>query len=81
MHVDDHFVVLDENGLLQLIKADHEQMVVVSEINLEQPAPDQAALGQTAMGKPYWAAPILSHGLLFVRGAQHVACFEIIGDD
>ena len=29
---------------------------------------------------PAWAAPILSHGLLYVRGKDRLACFEVIPD-
>jgi len=27
---------------------------------------------------PSWAPPVLSHGLLFVRGANRVVCLELI---
>jgi hypothetical protein len=29
-------------------------------------------------GDPFWAAPILSHGLLYVRGGKHLICYELI---
>lgn len=78
MYVDGHFVVLDESGLLQLVRADAREMEVVSEIHLERPPAALTAVGYQPMGRPYWAAPILSHGLLYVRGSDAVACFELI---
>jgi hypothetical protein len=29
---------------------------------------------------PAWAAPILSHGLLYLRGADRLVCLELIPD-
>jgi hypothetical protein len=34
--------------------------------------------GYVPLKPPYWAAPILSHGLLYVRGEEGVACFDLI---
>lgn len=78
LHVDDHFVVLDEDGTLQLIKADPTEFRVVTETNLQAMTPGRAEAGYLPMGRPYWAAPILSRGLLYVRGNQRVTCFELI---
>jgi outer membrane protein assembly factor BamB len=75
MYVDQHFVVLDEGGEMQLIRADPTQLSLVTTIDLHEPAPDRPALG-----RPYWAAPILSRGLLYVRGSKHVVCLELIKD-
>ena len=73
MYVDGHFVVLDEGGELQLIKTTPEKLTVVTSIDLHDGTPDRPVLG-----KPYWAAPILSHGLLYVRGSERVVCLELI---
>ena len=27
---------------------------------------------------PFWAAPILSHGLLYIRGNERLVCLELI---
>ncbi len=78
MYVDDHFVVLDESGLMQLIKADPTRFSPVTETHLEAPTADRTAAGYLPLGRPYWAAPTLSHGLLYVRGNDRVACFELI---
>ncbi len=73
LYVDQHLIVLDESGLLELVKVNPEQMEVVGSINLEIPAADRKPLGQ-----PYWAAPILSHGLLYLRGSDRVLCLDLI---
>lgn len=73
LYVDGHFVVLDESGLMQLIRANPTQLDVVAEIDLSVPDNNRQPLGN-----PYWAAPALSHGLLYVRGNQRVLCFELI---
>lgn len=73
LYVDGHFVVLDESGLMQLIKMNPEKMEVIAEIDLSIPSKNRQPLGN-----PYWAAPALSHGLLFVRGSERVLCLELI---
>ena len=74
LYVDDHFVVLDEDGVLELIRATSEKYQRVGELNLTKsydghPAP--------FLEPPCWAAPILANGLLYVRGANRVACFRL----
>jgi len=73
LYVDGHFVVLDESGLMQLIKVNPEKLEVIAEIDLSIPSKNRQPLGN-----PYWAAPALSHGLLYVRGSDRVLCLELI---
>ncbi|MCP4189813.1 MAG: PQQ-binding-like beta-propeller repeat protein [Planctomycetaceae bacterium] len=77
LYVDGHFVCLGENGALRLLKANPERYELVSEatpvIKREE---GQAA--QPLLKYPAWAAPILAHGLMYVRGSDYVACFELI---
>ncbi len=75
LFVDNHLVVLDEGGLMELIRVDSQKLSVVTSINL-----DDRSAGLEPLGKPYWAAPILSHGLLYVRGSDRVACLELIAE-
>jgi outer membrane protein assembly factor BamB len=75
MYVDGHFVCLGEYGTLQLIKANPERCEIVSEVILRD------AAGKSLLDYPCWAAPILSHGLLYVRGRNRLVCLEIIPDD
>jgi outer membrane protein assembly factor BamB len=70
--VDGHFVCLGEDGVLRLVKVDPDRYVEVSKAVLR--GPDGAPL----LEYPAWAAPILSHGLLFVRGKDRLACLELI---
>ncbi len=72
LYVDGHFVVLDEDGQMQLIDATTEELDVVTSIDLASPAEDRPALKE-----PCWAAPILARGLLYVRGRDHVLCMEL----
>jgi hypothetical protein len=44
---------------------------VVSELDPESEAGSQ-------LRYPCWAAPILSHGLLYVRGKDRLICLELI---
>lgn len=73
LYVDQHFIVLDEDGQMQLIQATAEQLKVVSSIDL-----GTAAENRPALSPPCWAAPILSRGLLYVRGRENVLCLELI---
>jgi outer membrane protein assembly factor BamB len=72
--VDGHFICLTEDGNLLLLKVNPEKYEEISRMELYKPGdPD------TSLIRPYcWAAPILSHGLLYVRGSDKLLCFELI---
>jgi len=78
--VDGHFVCLGENGVLHLIKVNPRKYEEVSSLLLRLPdkggKPDPE--GETLLEYPCWAAPILSHGLLYVRGDKRLVCLELI---
>jgi outer membrane protein assembly factor BamB len=74
LYVDQHFVCLGEFGTLQLIKADPDKCQVVSQVVLRD------AQGRPLLQYPCWAAPILAHGLLYVRGDERLVCLELIPD-
>ncbi len=80
--VDGHFVCLGEYGTLQLLKVNPQKLEVISEVKLRDPnATAPAVPGLEAPGllrAPCWAAPILSHGLLYVRGDDRLVCLELI---
>jgi outer membrane protein assembly factor BamB len=80
LYVDGHFVCLAERGVVLLLKATPEKFDVVAATTL--PAKDaQARLdGRPArlLRYPAWAAPILSHGLLYLRGGDRLVCLELI---
>ncbi len=75
LYVDQHLVTLDETGMLRLIRVNPQRYAPVAEWDLGQP--NALGSGQRLKG-PCWAAPILAHGLLFVRGEGRIVCLELI---
>ena len=69
--VDDHLVVLAERGALFLIEANENEFKPVTAY---EPANDD----QVRLQYPCWAAPVISHGKMYVRGKDQVVCFELI---
>ena len=67
LFVDGHFVVQDERGGLKLYRADPEKAELVT----------QASYGDI-LGHPTWGAPVLSHGILYLRGANALLALELI---
>lgn len=88
LSIDKHLLGLTEYGTLFLIKATPEKFDLVAEATPVQ----VAAAGPELPGKkeapganqapllkyPCWAAPIVSHGLLYVRGEDRLVCMELI---
>jgi hypothetical protein len=68
--------MLGESGVLQLIALDPENQSVVAEMQLAQIMDPRD--GRELIQTPSWAPPVLSHGLLYVRGADKVVCLELI---
>jgi hypothetical protein len=69
---DGHFVCLAEEGPLLLLKVNPKQFEVVSLIEVRD------SKKEPLLQYPCWAAPILSHGLLYVRGHDRLVCLELI---
>jgi outer membrane protein assembly factor BamB len=65
--VDGHFVCLGEEGQLLLLKVNPRKYQEVSRADTEG-----------LLRYPCWAAPILAHGLMYVRGPDTLVCFELI---
>ncbi len=84
LYVDGHLVCLSEDGVLRLIRVAPESYQLVSQLVLYrggEPARTAAATEASAgmlLQYPAWAAPILSHGLLYVRGKDRLVCLELI---
>lgn len=79
LYVDGHFVCLTEYGHLLLIEATPERFRPVTAVLLESPEADPRFVRPPPLLRyPAWAAPILSHGLLYVRGADRLVCLELI---
>lgn len=73
LYVDGHFVCLSDDGVLRLIKATEKQYIEVARAVVRE-ATGLAPL----ITPPAWAAPILSHGLLYLRGADRLVCLRLI---
>ena len=71
---DGYLIVLYENGELELIRPNTEKYEVVRKVDLNAIADADGPL----LDEPCWAAPVLSHGLLFVRGNSRLLCFDLI---
>lgn len=74
--VDGHFLWLGENGRLQLIPLGSEKFNAITEMDLQSMVDPTDK--QPLVQPPSWAPPVLSHGLLYVRGADRVICLELI---
>ncbi|MEM8947423.1 MAG: PQQ-binding-like beta-propeller repeat protein [Planctomycetota bacterium] len=72
LYVDQHFICLSEDGTLRLLRATPNACEVVGELTLRN------NLGITLLKYPAWTAPVLSHGLLYVRGKDRLVCLEVI---
>ena len=82
LYVDGHFACLSEDGMLRLIRANPKKYDLVAEAELvdrplTEPNPFDFKPGRL-LRYPAWAAPILSHGLFYVRGADRLVCLELI---
>lgn len=66
--VDGHFICLSEAGRLMLLKVNPQKFDLVSRIDGKE----------LSLEYPCWAAPVLSHGLLYVRGKDRLVCLELI---
>jgi hypothetical protein len=81
LHIDQHLLGLTEYGTLFLAKATPEKFDLVAEATPTQAeaGPELPGEKRTALLKyPCWAAPIVSHGLLYVRGDDRLLCMELI---
>jgi outer membrane protein assembly factor BamB len=71
--VDGHFICLTEEGHILLLKVNPKRFEAVSALEV-RPRED----GDSLLEYPCWAAPILSHGLLYLRGKDRLVCLELI---
>ena len=81
LYVDGHFISMGEFGSLELIKVNPEKYERISEITYKRPssAPPLPGIEESNLLRtPCWAAPILSHGLMYVRGEDRLLCLEVI---
>lgn len=74
--IDGHLLLLGESGVLQLAKVNEAKFELVAEMDLANLSiPGE---GRSYIQTPSWAPPVVSHGLLYVRGTDRVICLELI---
>jgi outer membrane protein assembly factor BamB len=77
--VDGHFICLGEDGRLLLLKVNPERYEEVSRLEMDANGQPLASRGRNPLLQyPCWAAPILSHGLLYLRDKSKLVCLELI---
>jgi hypothetical protein len=78
--IDGHFLCLGEYGQLWLVKINPQKYEEVAVLDLSDPALGQKHLRESRplLKYPCWAAPIVAHGLLYLRGDDRLLCFELI---
>jgi outer membrane protein assembly factor BamB len=78
--VEGHFVCLGEDGMLRLLKVNPKKYEEVSSVEMRPPGKDGKPDPKVGplLEYPCWAAPILAHGLLYVRGKNRLVCLELI---
>jgi outer membrane protein assembly factor BamB len=70
LHVEGHLVCLGETGTLDLLKVNPKKYERISRVVLKKD-------GTELLEEPAWAAPILSHGLMWVRGNNRLVCLDV----
>ena len=75
LYVDGHFVALGEYGQLLLFKATPDRFELVASAVLNEKPGDSDS--PQLLEYPAWSAPVLSHGLLYVRGKGQLVCLEV----
>lgn len=73
LYVDGHFLCLSEDGVLRLIEATPRGYVEVAKAVVREKSD-----GPPLIKPPAWAAPILAHGLLYLRGDDRLVCLRLI---
>ncbi len=72
LHVDGHLIVLSSDGRLHLVETTPEAYRARASV---RPA---RADGTALLKTPSWSPPVLSHGLLYLRGRDRLIALELI---
>jgi len=70
--VGDHLIVLEERGLLQILKVNPQELDLVATWDLGLAEGKRAAIEY-----PCWAAPVIVGNKLLVRGTDRILCLEL----
>jgi len=76
--VDGHFLCLTEYGTLLLFKVNPKRFEEVARVLLQRNGEKGDPEANALLQYPCWAAPVLSHGLLYLRGKDRLVCLELI---
>ena len=74
--VDNHLLLLGEEGALQLLEWNKDKLTVIAQMELGEMTDPRD--GKPLIRPPSWAPPVLSHGLLYLRGDNKLVCLELI---
>jgi outer membrane protein assembly factor BamB len=80
LYVDQHLIGLDEYGTLRVIQANPQRYELVREFQPTAAGTASSAADGAApplLKYPAWAAPIVAHGRMYVRGRDRVVCYEL----
>jgi hypothetical protein len=72
LHIDGHLVCLSEYGPVILIKVDPQKYHPLAMMTFKD------KLGNELVEYPAWAAPVVSHGLMYIQGQGRLLCMELI---
>jgi outer membrane protein assembly factor BamB len=67
--VDGHFICLGENGSVTVFDASPDGYCELGRLDLKKSG--------VALSYPAWTAPVLSHGLLYLRGKHELVCYDL----
>ena len=78
--IDGHFICLGEYGQIHLIKVNSEKFDEVSRIWPRREAEAEiAGFGKPPLlAHPAWAAPVVSHGFMYLRGEGILVCMDLL---
>lgn len=71
LSVDGHLVALSEDGVLRLLAQNRERYQELGRLDLRVD-------GDRLLEPPAWNAPVLAHGILYVRGRDRLVALELI---
>lgn len=72
--VDNHLLYLAEEGVLFLLKPNPKKYEQLAVWDGRQPA--KAGAAQPTLPEPSWAAPVVSHGRIYLRGQGRLVCLQ-----
>jgi outer membrane protein assembly factor BamB len=72
IYADGMLYCLAEDGNLRLLRANPEKYEEISQVTYQRES------GRPLLSRPAWAAPVLSHGFLYIRGEHQLLCLDVL---